>query len=93
MKSMANLMMQDALDDNIGYVYYPFLANVDSRITSPCFMSGQKFRLFSCYYPKFLLLLLIKKDCNSSIRLQMFMEIKVGAAKDPFFSKTSFAHD
>jgi hypothetical protein len=56
-KGMANLMMQDALEDDIGYVFYPFLADVDSRITSPCFMRGQKIRLFSRYYPKFLFLL------------------------------------
>jgi hypothetical protein len=60
MKGMANLMMQDALEDNIGYVFNPFLADVDSRITSPCFMSGQKIRLFSSDYPKFLLLSPIK---------------------------------
>ena len=57
---MANLMMQNAPDDNTGDVFYPFLADVDSRMTSPCFMGGQKIRLFSCYYPKFLFLLLIK---------------------------------
>ncbi len=60
MKGMANFMMQDALEDDIGYVFYLFLTDVDSRITSPGFMSGQKIRLLSCCYPKFLFFLLIK---------------------------------
>ena len=60
MKGMANLMMQDALKDNLGDVFYPFLADVDSRMTSPCFMGGQKISLFYRSDPKFLLFLLIK---------------------------------
>ena len=47
--------MQKALEDNIEYVFHPFLADVDSRMTSPFSRNGQKFHLFSCYYSKFLL--------------------------------------
>ena len=59
-KSLTDFMMQDALDDNIGYVFYPFLADVDSRMASPCFMGCQKICLFSGCYPKFLFFFLIK---------------------------------
>jgi hypothetical protein len=61
MNSMANFMMQDALEQEIGYVFYLFLTNVNSRITSLGFMGGQKIRLFSRCYPKLLSFLLIKR--------------------------------
>ncbi len=59
-QSMADLMVQDALEYGIGYVFYPFFTDVDPGISPPRFMSGQKFCIFSGSNPEFLLFLLIE---------------------------------